>query len=314
MHEEKWFNGIFNPVLSHATFKTSYSLTADGGPSFVTNSQAVYKSKSPWRPTSGVAESEIFIEDLENSELTYEKKHEFNVGTSLGFINNRINIEADYYTRQNFDLIGLTYTTGVGGQIAKYANVASMKSKGVEFTLSTRNIVTKNFSWNTDFIFSKADNEITDLKSRSNVIDLVSGGGFAKQGYPVRALFSIPFVGLNNEGLPTFTNQDGVTTVTDINFQEFEKLGFLKYEGPTDPTITGSLGNSFSYKGFSLNAFITYSFGNKVRLDPVFKYEYTDYRQCPKSLKTAGYFPVMKHLQIFLLLPVADNTKPMVVN
>ena len=84
VHEEKWFNRIFNPILSHASLKASYSLTADRGPSFVTNSQVVYKTKSPWRPTAGVSESAIYIEDLENSELTYEKKNEFNVGTSLG--------------------------------------------------------------------------------------------------------------------------------------------------------------------------------------------------------------------------------------
>lgn len=77
--------------------------------------------------------------------------------------------------------------------------------------------------------------------------------------YPVGILFSIPFLGLNSEGLPTFTNQDNVTTVNDMNFQEFEKLGFLKYEGPTDPTITGGLGNLLTYKGFRLNAFVTYS-------------------------------------------------------
>jgi len=290
-HEEKWFNSTFNPVLSHATFKASYSLTADRGPSFVTNSQVVFKSTNPWRPTAGVAESAIFIEDLENKQLTYEKKHEFNVGTSLGFLNNRINVDADYYTRQNFDLIGLAYTTGVGGQIEKYANVASMKSEGVELTFSTRNIVTKNFSWNTDFIFSKAVNTITDLDSRSNVIQLVSGAGFALQGYPVRSLFSIPFAGLNDEGLPTFGNQEGETTVTDINFQEFEKLDFLKYEGPTDPTITGSLGNTFTYKGFTLNTFITYSFGNKVRLDPVFNDNYTDLSSLPKEFKNRWVLP-----------------------
>jgi TonB-linked SusC/RagA family outer membrane protein len=299
-HEESWFNRIFNPILSHATLKASYSLTADRGPSFVTNSQVVYKSKTPWRPTADVAESSIFIGEkykdeyisgLENSELTYEKKHELNIGTSLGFVSNRINVEADYYVRQNFDLIGLTYTTGVGGQIEKYANVASMKSSGVELSLSTKNIVTKDFKWNTDFIFSNAVNKITDLKSRSNVIELVSGSGFAVQGYPVRALFSIPFAGLNAEGLPTFINQEGVKTVTDINFQEFEKLGFLKYEGPTDPTITGSLGNTFSYKGFTVNAFITYSFGNKVRLDPVFKYDYTDLSSMPKEFKNRWELP-----------------------
>lgn len=290
-HEEKWFNEIFNPTLSHASLKASYSLTADRGPSFVTNSQVVYKSNNPWRPTASVAESGIFIEDLENRELTYEKKHEFNVGADLGFLNNRINIEADYYTRQNFDLIGLTYTTGKSGQIAKYANVASMKSNGVEFTLSTKNIVSTNFNWNTDFIFSNAVNKITDLDTRSNVIQLVSGSGYALKGYPVRALFSIPFAGLNEEGIPTFINQDGVKTVTDLNFQEFEKIGFLKYEGPTDPTITGSLGNNFSWKGFKLNAFMTYSFGNKVRLDPVFAARYSDLTSMPKEFKNRWVLP-----------------------
>lgn len=290
-HEEKWFKDVFSPVLSHGTLKASYSLTADRGPSFVTNSQVVYKSYTPWRPTAGVAESGIRIEDLENSELTYEKKHEFNIGTDLGFLNNRINLEADYYTRQNFDLIGLVYTPGEGGQIAKYANVASMKSQGVELTISTRNIITRDFTWNTDFIFSNAVNRITDLDSRSNVIQLVSGSGYALNGYPVRALFSIPFAGLNDEGLPTFINQDDIKTVTDLNFQEFDKLGFLKYEGPTDPTITGSFGNAFTWKGLKLNAFITYSFGNKVRLDPVFAARYSDLTSMPKEFKNRWVLP-----------------------
>ena len=290
-HEESWFNNVFSNILSHGTLKASYSLTADRGPSFVTNSQVVYKSFSPWRPTASIAESGIFIEDLENSELTYEKKHEFNIGTDLGFLNNKINLEADYYVRQNFDLIGLIYTQGKGGQIAKYANVASMKSQGIEFTISTKNIKLKNFSWTTDFIFSNAVNKITKLDTRSNVIQLVSGAGYALKGYPVRALFSIPFDGLNDEGLPTFINQDGIKTITDINFQEYEKLDFLKYEGPTDPTITGSLGNTANWKKLKLNVFITYSFGNKVRLDPAFAARYSDLSSMPKEFKNRWTLP-----------------------
>jgi hypothetical protein len=289
--EENGFKDIFKTTLSHLTLKTSYSLTADRGPSFVSNSLPIFKSYNTWGPTAGVTESGILIESLENSELTYEKKHEFNAGIDLGFFNNRINVEADYYTRQNFDLIGLVYTQGVGGETAKFANVASMKSSGTEFTLSTKNIVTKNFNWSTDFIFSKTANEITKLESRSNVIELVSGSGYAQKGYPVRALFSIPFAGLNSEGLPTFINQDGVKTVTNINFQEFEKLGFLKYEGPTDPTVTGSVGNVISWKGVKLNLFITYSFGNKVRLDPVFNAQYSDLTSMPKEFANRWVLP-----------------------
>jgi hypothetical protein len=271
--------------------KASYSLTADRGPAFVTNSLAVFKSYTPWRPTAGVSESGIYIEDLENSELTYEKKHELNVGASLGFLKNRINLETDFYVRRNFDLIGLIYTQGAGGQIAKYANVASMRSHGVELTISTRNIENQHFKWYTDFIFSDAVNRITDLDSRSNVIQLISGSGYAKKGYPVRSLFSIPFAGLNDEGLPTFINEDEEQTLTDLNFQEFEKLGFLKYEGPTDPTITGSLGNNFSWKGLRLNIFITYSFGNKVRLNPVFSARYSDLSAMPKEFKNRWTLP-----------------------
>ena len=164
-----------------------------------------------------------------------------------------------------------------------YANVASMKSHGVEFTLSTKNIKTKNFSWNTDFIFSYAQNEITDLKSIANVMSLVSGTGFALEGYPVRGLFSIPFAGLDENGLPTY-NINGKITITDINFQS-RNVSYLKYEGPTDPPYNGSCGNVFTYKGFKLNLFITYSFGNVVRLNPVFSATYSDISASPRKFK-----------------------------
>ena len=285
VHEEKFYSNFSHPVLSHATLKASYSLTADRGPAFVTNSQTILNSYSPWRPSASVTESGMRITELENSELTYEKKHEFNVGVDLGFLHNRINLAADYYRRNNFDLIGVINTQGAGGTIAKYANIASMRSSGIELTLSTQNIKKKGFSWNTDFIFSKTKNEITDLKSHANVLDLISGNGFGREGYPVRALFSIPFAGLTEDGLPTFINQDGQRTISTLNFQEYEKLGFLKYEGPTDPTITGSFGNILTYENFKLNVFLTYSFGNVIRLDPVFSSAYSDLDAMPKEFK-----------------------------
>lgn len=291
VHEENWFDDVFQKVLSNATLKASYSLTADRGPSFVSNSEVIILSTNPWRPTADVTEAALYIDELENSELTYEKKHELNIGADFGFFNNRINLATDVYFRQNFDLIGEIYTQGVGGEIAKYANVASMKSNGVEVSLSTSNIANNSFRWNTDFIFAYAHNEITELDSRANVITLISGEGYAREGYPVRALFSMPFMGLNDEGLPTFTNENGEVTVTDINFQEYEDIDFLKYEGPSDPVFNGSLGNTFSYKNFKLNLFITYSWGNVVRLNPVFNVDYTDLSSMPKEFENRWVVP-----------------------
>lgn len=287
-HEEKWFQ---NPVLSHATLRLSYSLTADAGPDYVSNATAIINPSKPWRPLTSVSELGLALEEIANSELTYEKKHEFNVGVDLGFLRNRINLTADYYTRNNYDLIGPIYTQGIGGQNLKMANVASMKSHGVEFMLSTKNIENRNFSWTTDWTFSYAKNEITDLDSRAQVMDLISGQGYAKKGYPVRALFSIPFMGLNEKGLPTFINEKGELTVSDHNFQDFEHTDYLKYEGPTDPVYTGGFGNQFHWKNWHANIFLTYSFGNVVRLDPVFAASYSDLSAMPKEFKNRWTVP-----------------------
>lgn len=281
-HQEKFFENL-RPVLSNLTLKGSYSLTADRGPATVTNSKVMIKSYNAWRPFTNVKESGLQIDDLENSELTYEKKHELNFGIDLGFVDNRINVSADWYKRNNYDLIGIINTMGIGGQISKYANVASMKSHGLEFTLSTKNIVSKNFKWSTDFIFSNAKNEVTDLESNSRIIDLISGTGFALEGYPVRSLFSLDFKGLNENGLPTFINESGELTVSGINFQDRLQKDHLIYEGPTDPTVTGSFGNMFTYKNFTLNVFMTYSLGNVIRLDPVFSNKYSDLDAMPRE-------------------------------
>lgn len=284
VHEENFFKPI-QPALSHLTFKASYSLTADRGPADVTNSNIIINSYIPYRPFADIQEPGLQIVDLENSELTYEKKHELNIGLDVGFLDNRINLALDWYKRNNYDLIGAVNTQGVGGTILKLANVASMKSHGVEFTLSTHNIKTEDFNWHTNFIFSNAKNEVTELEQNANVMDLISGVGFAKQGYPVRGLFSIPFKGLDENGIPLIENEQGEITSTSINFQERDNTDFLIYEGPTDPTITGSFGNEFTYKGFRLNIFMTYSFGNVVRLNPVFSAQYSDLSAMTREFK-----------------------------
>ena len=283
-HEEPWFESL-RPTVSNLTLKASYSLTGDRGPASISNSRVVIKSVNPWRPFAGVNESALEISDLENSELTYEKKHELNLGAEIGFLDNRINIGFDWYRRNNYDLIGIINTMGIGGQITKYGNVASMRSHGEELSISTRNIVNKDFKWNTDFIFSHSKNTVTEMESNSRVIDMITNTGFTMEGYPVRSLFSMDFQGLNEDGIPTFINEDGEVTTSDIYFQDREHKDHLVYEGPTDPTITGSLGNVFQYKGFKLNVFVTYAFGNVVRLDPAFKRSYSDLASMPREFK-----------------------------
>ena len=295
VNEEKFFKEHLSKAFSHLMFKTSYSLTGSPVPQSVSNSTVIIRPTTPYRPFADIQESALQISWLENSDLTYEKKHEFNIGVEMGFLSNRLSLGVDYFTRNNFDLIGAIYTQGVGGENMKYANVADMKSSGVEFSVNTINIKTKDkkFEWNTSFIFGYNTTEVTEMQSISQVISLVSGSGFAKEGYPVRSLFSIRYKGLDENGVPTFLREDGtISSSTDpsINFQSRE-VDHLKYEGSIDPKVTGSLGNIFTYKGFRLNVFITYSFGNVVRINPTFSAQYSDLTSMTREYKNRWMLP-----------------------
>ena len=274
MHEEDFFQKL--KPLSHLTLRLSYSLTGTPPDPSYSSSTTILKSYIPFRLFAEDQEPGIGIEQLGNADLTYEKKNELNAGFDAGLFGDRLSLSFDAYTRRNFDEMGPMITQGIGGTIIRPANVAEMMSGGLELSITSQNIKTKDFNWTTSFIYSYTHSEITKLYNQGRMIDLVSGNGFAKKGYPARALFSIPFVGLNNQGLPQLINEKGEVTTDNINFQERNHTEYLKYEGPTDPTHTGSLGNTLSYKGLHLNVFLTYAFGNVVRLDPKFKAYYGD--------------------------------------
>ncbi|HAT62188.1 MAG TPA: SusC/RagA family protein, partial [Prevotella sp.] len=230
-------------------------------------------------------ESGIQITKVENSDLTYEKKHELNLGLDLGFCNNRINTVFDIFWRNNYDLIGPAATEGTGGQIIEYGNFAAMKSRGQELSIQTENIKHKNFGWTSNFIYSHVTTTVTKLDGDVATMDLLAGNGgsgFTKEGYPSRAIFSIPYVGLDENGIPQFRNEKGQITSTDLDFQS-RNNSYLIYEGPSDPTITGSLGNELRWKNWRLNIFVTYSFGNVVRLDPVYSAVYNDLTSMTKD-------------------------------
>ena len=292
--EEAFFEKL-RPALSSLALRASYSLTADRGPSDVTNSTYIIVPTSIWRPFTSVNENGIVLESPANFDLTYEKKHELSLGLDAGFLNNRLNLTFDWYKRKNYDLIGPIFTPGyAGGGVTQRANAAEMEADGIEVSLSTVNVKTRDFSWTTSLVYSHTHNEVTKLMSRKRLIDLLTSSSEASLvNYPVNSLFSIPFAGLNKEGLPTFTIGHGQRTVTDIYFQETdpEAMQFLEFSGTIDPTDMGSLGNVLKWKGLTLNVFVTYSFGNVIRLDPVFSNAYSDLTSTPKEFKNRWMVP-----------------------
>ena len=276
LDQEDFFN------LDWVTFlklRATYGLSANLGPN--TSALLNIRSGVTLRPTD--VETYLFIQDLENSELTWEKLKEFNVGVDYGIFDNRITGTIDAYTRKSYDLIGVIQTSGVGGNAFKSGNYADMKSHGIEFTINTRNIQRTNFSWLTSFNIAYSQDQITRLDFNPRLADAIVQGGAAVLGGPRRGLFSTQFAGLDNRGIPTFTNDEG-ETVYNIDLQERENIrSILKYEGPAEPRGAGGLTNIFNYKSFSLSVFLSYKFDYKIRLNDAFYPRYTDFSSLSQS-------------------------------
>jgi TonB-linked SusC/RagA family outer membrane protein len=275
-------------VISALTFRGTYGLTANSAP--LAQAMAVYKATNTYRPFQEDREVMMYIESVENNELTWEKMYETNVGFDMGLLRNRINLSFDAYWRDCFDLIGQVRTSGIGGQHIKFANFADMKTHGYEFTLNTQNIKQDKFSWNSTLIFSYNSNEITKLKSEANVMELTGLDGGKKEGYSQSGLFSIPFAGLDEKGYPTFYDENGEKTYY-INFQNSTNTEFLKYEGQIDPKYTGGFENTFSYRNLKLSVFLNYQAGNVIRLYPAFSESYSDIDAMTQSLNNRWLKP-----------------------
>jgi TonB-linked SusC/RagA family outer membrane protein len=269
------------------TLRAGYGLTANAGNA--TNASAVFRSATTRRPYLTETETQIIIESLENSDLTWEKQYETNIGFNAGLFK-KFTVTMDYYRRQHFDLISVIKTSGIGGEAYKAVNYADMRSRGIDLSLGATVINNGRWSWNTNFIFSHNKSKITNLKNQPRIIDLVFPDGGAMQGYPVRGLFSIDYQGLDPEnGMPLFINQDGVRS-SDVYMQSLS-VGHLKYEGPVDPPITGGFSNTLKYKNLSLNIFLTYQTGNKIRLNPAFQSAYSDLDAMPREFLDRWVLP-----------------------
>lgn len=282
--EESYFVDI--DWLSNLSFRGTYGLTASMGPA--NNATVVYRNKITTTPYDSEKQNAMYIESLENSELTWEKQYETNIGFDMSLFN-KVSISVDAYHRSGFDLIARVRTSGVGGEAWKYANYADMISNGIEFSLGTKNIVNDNFKWVSNLTFAYNKNEITTLKNKPLIYDLVKAEGGALKGGPVRGLYSIPFAGLSKLGLPQFYDKDGDVT-QDVYFQD-NNIDHLKYEGSIDPKITGGLSNNFKYKNWSLNVFCSYQFGNVIRLYPSFHASYSDMDAITKDMKNRWLVP-----------------------
>ncbi|KAA5826175.1 SusC/RagA family TonB-linked outer membrane protein [Algibacter amylolyticus] len=300
VHRENFIDN--SGVLNNLVLRGSYGLSALIA-NTASNNEAIFRNQVTDRLLISDRENAIDIIDLQNSGLTWEKQTEYNLGLDIGLFGNRIAMNVDAYYRDGKDLIDFITTSGIGGESIKLGNFSSLETKGIEFQLNTVNVSGDDFKWNSGFNISLLNQKITELQQEPNVFDLITGGQFGNAvGYAPNSLFSFNFEGLDSDGYPTFTlPEDG------IDFQSTDDpLSYLKYEGATLPNVTGGLANNFNYKNWDFSFFISFSAGNKIRLDPAYSSTYSDLSVFPTEFINRWLVPGDEE---FTDIPVIPSTQ-----
>lgn len=244
--EEDFLKG--NKIFSLVKLRSSFGLTGnqDGIGNF--SSRRLIGTGFNYNDTPGFALSAIGSPNLK-----WETTKQFDLGLDLGFLNNRINVSADYYKKTTTDLLQNRPIPSTTGFSSILENIGSMKGNGFDFTINSSNFV-KDFKWNTSFNISTFNNEVTELYNDQPIT-----GSFVTRtavGKPLGSFFLIKSLGVDPaNGNMKYEDIDGNNIINDLDRQ---------YLGSPIPKFFGGLTNNFSYKGVDLSVFFQYAGGYKL--------------------------------------------------
>ncbi len=200
-----------------------------------------------------------------NPDLKWETTTTYNAGFDLGFLNNRITASIEGYYRKTTDLLSfVTIPAGSSTVNMMNRNIGDLENYGVEFNISARPIVTKDFTWTVNYNVGYNHNEITALSDANETITHggISGatGNTVKGyhvGYPAGAFYLLQQVydkdGKPLEGVFVDQNNDG-----QINSDD--KL--LMHS--SDPKVVMTMSHNFNWKHWDLGFSLRASIGNYV--------------------------------------------------
>jgi TonB-linked SusC/RagA family outer membrane protein len=201
--------------------------------------------------------------NLRTSDLTWETTSQTNIGLDATLFGDRLTVGMDYYYKYTKDmLMYVTLPSGAAAATSIVRNEGEMMNRGVEFTVSSRNL-TGRFTWNTDFNISFNKNKLKKLELQQIYYDVETTQAFHQtrvvRNEPGRPLGG--FFGYISDGVDPETgelmyrdiNEDGKITASDKT-----------YIGDPNPLFTYGMTNTFSYKGFNLNIFLQGSVGNDI--------------------------------------------------
>ena len=243
--EEHFFKGL-NKIISYGKLSGSYGTVGTDATSPY-QYQQLFKADNSLPNFQGIRP--LYVQNLFNPDYGWDTKKSLNAGIDLGFFADRLLLNLTYYRdRTGNQLVNYTLPSQTGFQSILSNFPAVVQNKGLEFNLSSKNISGRNFSWSTSFNMSANRNK------------LISFPGLAESSYA--ALYTIGesvniekgfgLKGVNPEsGFFEFYKSDGSVT-SDPVYAIPAQGGDLQTIANTAPKFIGGLGNTITYKGFSL--------------------------------------------------------------
>jgi TonB-linked SusC/RagA family outer membrane protein len=253
--------------------------------------------------------SALQTDNIPNQALTWETTRSWNIGLDATLFKNRIEFIFDAYVKNTDDLLmqldltGVLGTTGVGSVRAPWYNIGEIENRGLEFTLNTVNMDSKNFSWRTGATFSLNRNKVKRMNTESAFIDrtyqlsgVTSTVTRTERGRPISQFYGFNTIGRidsasdfledNGDGTSTVkvatksyktgtiidnneANLSAKTYIGDLLFDDLNGDGIITDEdrtfiGTPLPKYTFGLNNSFRYKNLDLSIFLYGSVGNQA--------------------------------------------------
>ncbi|MDH6345466.1 TonB-linked SusC/RagA family outer membrane protein [Parabacteroides sp. PH5-46] len=262
-----------NPLFTDLKLRLSYGTNGNLPTGFYSN-LATYSFSGGYGD-----ESAIYWGNAGNTKLGWEKSKSFNVGFDWTLYD-RVTLSVEYYNKQTTDLLFSVPTSIVTGFASNIQNMGELKNNGVEITINSTNIHTKDFTWSTNFNLSFMNSEITKLPGGNDVMYGDGNMYLLREGESMHT-FNLPqWLGVNSEtGLgefyidPTLNSRDAVIegqTVKDGNVTNAYSKAKPTVVGKALPDVMGGMTNMFKYKNFDLSFMFSFQTGASM-------FDYTGY-------------------------------------
>ncbi len=221
-----------------------------------------YESQSVMSSTTTVFNGStavgLYSSSLGNADLGWEKTASSNIGIDFNLLDNRISGAIDAYKAKTTDVLVRRSIPTTSGNSSVMTNIGGIENKGIEVSLSTENIRTRDFKWKTSFAFSLVRNKITKLYDE--VTEDIGNKWFV--GHNINSLY-----GYENEGVWQEEDLFDGTIMADyypgqFKIKDLNDDGTITSEsdrkiiGSSDPNYRISMNNIFTYKNFTFNFFL----------------------------------------------------------